>query len=200
MTMSTETTTPKPGEQEEQREETIAVGETEDEQETVEVVRAPSRLGQVVALVAAAVGVVLTAPFAALALPFAVAGLAVVAGSLFVAHSRGWLSVGVGLILLGAIISGGYGAVPVELMLVGVAAALLAFDVGQYTIGVGEQLGRQAPTRRLEVTHATASAIALTVASAFVYAVYLFAGDGRPASAVALSVIGAILLMWVYRR
>jgi 4-hydroxybenzoate polyprenyltransferase len=197
--MSTEPTTPQTGDETEQRDETIPVGEPDDP-EPVEVVHAPSRLGQVVALVAAVIGVGLTAPFAALALPFSVAGLAIVAGSLFVASSRGWLSVGVGLLLLGAIIAGGYGAVPVEFMLVGVAAALLALDVGQFGIDVGEQLGRGTRTRRLEITHATATVIALTVASAFVYAVYLFAGEGRPASAVALSVIGAIVLMWVYRR
>lgn len=198
--MSTQSSTPQTGEQEKQTDETIAVGGSEDEPEAVEVVHAPSRRSQVVALVAAAVGVGLTGPFALLAVPFAVAGLAIVAGSLFVAHSRGWLSVGVGLILLGAIISGGYGAVPVEFVLVGVSAALLALDVGQYGIGVGEQLGRQAPTRRLEITHATSTVITLTVANALVYAVYLFAGDGRPASAVALSVVGVIVLMWVFRQ
>lgn len=198
--MSTESTTPRTGDEPQRTDDTIDVSESEDEPEIVAVTAAPSRLGQAVALVAAAVAVGLTAPFAVFAVPFAVAGLAIVSGSLFVAYSRGWLSVGVGLVLLGAVVAGGYGAVPVEFMLVGVSAALLALDVGQYAIGVGEQLGRQAPTRRLEITHATSTAIALTVASALVYAVYLFAGDGRPASAVALSVIGAITLMWMYRR
>lgn len=198
--MSTESTTPQPEAEAEQPEETVTVGESEPEPETVAVDHAPSRFSRIVALVAAAVGVGLTAPFAALALPFAVAGLAIVAGSLFVAYSRGWLAVGAGLVLLGSIISGGYGAVPVELLLLGVSATLLALDVGQFGIGVGEQLGRQTRTRRLEITHAAFTTIALTVANAFVYAVYLVAGDGRPASAVALALIGAILLMWVYRE
>lgn len=198
--MSTETTTSQTEAQDEERDETITVDDPGDEPEAVEVVQAPSRFVKAVAIGAAVVGVGLTAPFALLALPFAVAGLALVAGSLVVVYSRGWLSVGVGLILLGAIISGGYGAVPAELMLVGVAAALLALDVGQFGIGVGEQLGRQAPTRRLEITHTTATVIVLTVASAFVYIAYLTAGGGRAASAVALSVIGAIVLMWVFRR
>lgn len=202
--MSTEPTSPEAsegqGEPDEPVEEAVAVGESETGQDPVEVVHAPSRLSQGVALVAAVVGVALTSPFVLLSVPFAVAGLGLVAGSLVVAQSRGWLAVGTGLILLAAILGGTYGAVPVEFMLVGVSATLLALDVGQYGIGVGQQLGRQTRTRRLEVVHATFTLIALTVVNAVAYAVFLFGGSGRPASAVALSVIGAIALMWVFRR
>lgn len=197
--MSAKSTTSQTGTDTEEVDETVTVSESEDELEAVTVDHAPTRVSQIIALVAAAVGVALTAPFAMLALPFAIAGLAIVAGSLFITHSRGWLSVAVGLILFGAIISGGYGVVPPAFLLIGVSAAFLAFDVGQYGIGVGEQLGRQTQTRRLEIIHATSTVIALTVANAFAYSVYLFAGDGRPASAVALTLIGVIALMWVYR-
>lgn len=198
--MSTETTTSNTAAETEQTDATVGVSEVEDERNTVTVENAPTRLSQAITLVAATIGVALTAPFTILALPFAVAGLGLVAGSLVVAYSRNWLTVGIGLVLFGAIISGGFGAVPPEFLLIGVSATLLAFDVGQYGIGVGEQLGRQTQTRRLETTHATATVIALTVANAFVYAIYLFAGDGRPAPAVALLLIGVIMLMWVYRN
>lgn len=198
--MGAEPATVEPGDERQPTGENVAVAEPNTEPATVEVVHAPSHLSQAIALVAIVVAVGTTAPFSLLALPFGVAGLAIVAGSSFVTHSRGWLSVGVGVVLLGAVISGGYGAVPLEVMLVGVSAALLALDVGQYGLGVGAHLGRGAPTRRLEVTHAMFTLLALSVASAFVYVVYLFAGSGRPASAVALMVVGAVVLMWAFRR
>jgi len=172
----------------------------EDEQEEwVEVEHEPPRLSQIVSVVAALIGVASTAPFRILALPFGIAGLVMVAGSVFVAYSRGWLSIGVGMILLGALITGLYGVLPPELLLVGVGATVVAWDAGQYGLVVGEQVGRQARSRRSQVVHIAASTLAITLVSAFVYLVYLFGGQGRPAPAVVTVVLGTILMAWLFR-
>lgn len=172
----------------------------EEDPEIVTVDHRGSRLSRVLCLVSVLTGVVLVAPFAILALPFAVSGLVIAAGGLFVADSRGWLSAGVGLVLAGQLVAGGFTGVPVEFMLIGVSATVLGWDVGLFGIDVGQQLGRQTVTQRLEVTHTVFTLSALAIANVFVYGIYRLSGAGRPASAVALSVIGAILFVWVYRR
>jgi len=170
-----------------------------DEPEPVDVEHAPPRLTQFVAAGGAVLGAALTAPFVLLALPFGLAGAAIATTSAFLTHSRGWLTLGTGLVLVGAIITGTYGAVPPSLMLVSIGAAVLGWDVGQYGIVVGEQLGRQTRSRRIQVIHAATSAVVIGVISAVAYLVYLFAGSGRPAQAVALVVLGVIVLGWVFR-
>jgi len=162
-------------------------------QQQVTVERAPPRLSQVVSLVAGVFGAVLTTPFALLATPFGLAGVVALASGLFVTHSRRLLSVGAGSILFGAILTGAYGAVPTELMMIGVIATVLAWDTGRYGFSVGEQLGRKTDSRRLQLVHVAASVLVLSSVSGFAYAVSLVAATGRPASAVGLAVLGIVL-------
>jgi hypothetical protein len=56
-------------------------------------------------------------------------------------------------VLLGGLVSLG----PLSTLLVGAVAALLVWDIGENAVGIGEQLGRTAPTTRIEVTHLAAS-------------------------------------------
>lgn len=158
------------------------------------------RLSAIIAVVAALVGVVLTAPFSLLAVPFGVGGLVVVAGSLFLRDSRGYLSLGVGLALFGAIVTGAYGALPPALMIVGVSALIIAWDVGQHGISIGAQLGRDSRTQRLELVHAGMTTFVIAVVDIAAFLTFELAGGGRPASAVALVVVGAIVLMWALRN
>jgi len=167
--------------------------------EPVDVEHAPPRLTQFVAAGGAILGAALTAPFVLLALPFGIAGATIVAASAFLVQSRGWLTVGTGLVLVGTVVTGVYGAVPPALMLASVGATILGWDVGQHGIVIGEQLGRSPRSRRIQVVHAATSAIVIGGISAVAYLVYLFAGDGRPAQAVALVVLGVIVLAWVFR-
>lgn len=180
--------------------ETTPVAEDVDDSGPVVVDHAPPRLSQIVASVAGLVGAGLTAPFALLALPFGLAGVVMVATSLFVAESRRWLSVGVALVFAGTLISGAFGAVPPELMLLSVASTILAWDIGHHAFSLGDQLGRNTPTQRLEIVHMATSAVAIGVVSFVGYFVYLFSGDGRPAPAVALLVLGIVVMGWMFRN
>lgn len=178
---------------------TAEVDEEEDDERPIEIEHAPPRITQVVAGVAALIGTLLTAPFVPLAIPFGLAGLVIVAGSLFVMYSIGWLTIGTGMILLAALISGAYGALSPELMLVAVGATIVAWDAGQHGIVIGEQLGRQTHSQRNQIVHIAASSLVIALVSAFVYFVYLLGGDGRPAPAVAIVVVGVLIMAWVYR-
>ena len=171
----------------------------EEEDDSVEVAHAPPRFSQAVSIAAALVAVVLTAPFAILAVPFGIGGLVMVAVSVLSKYSRGWLTAGIGMILFGTLITGGYGTLPAELLLVAVGAALVAWDTGQYGIVLGDQLGREASSQRIQVVHLAASAIVIGVASAFAYLIFLLSTGGQPAPAVAVAVIGIVLLAWTLR-
>lgn len=169
------------------------------ERETVVVDHGTPRTSSVIAVVATAIGVALTAPFNVLAAPFGLAGVVIVAGALFLRDSRGYLSLGVGFGILGALLAGAYGAVPPALMLVAVSALLVAWDVGQHGVSIGQQLGRDTRTERLELVHAGITTLVIAVIDVGAFAVFQLAGGGRPASAAALVVIGAVVLLWTLR-
>lgn len=74
-------------------------------------------------------------------------------GAGIVRGSRGWLAVGGIGLFAGMLLAGLIETSPV-FPLVGTATTLVAWDVGEHAIGVGEQLGREADTRRQELVHA----------------------------------------------
>lgn len=170
-----------------------------DEKETVDVDHGVPRLSSHLTTVATVVGVAMTAPFNLLAAMFGVSAIIVVAGSMYLRNSRGYLSLGIGLGLFGAIVAGAYGSIPVELMLVGVAALLVSWDVGHHGLSLGRQLGRNTQTKRLELVHAGLTTLVIAVICIVAFVVFQFAGADRPSSAVALVVIGSIVLVWMYR-
>lgn len=169
------------------------------ERPTVEVDHTPPRLSAAISVGAAILGALATAPFALLAIPFGFVGAVLVAGGLFYARSRAWLTVGVAMILGGSLISGGYGVIPVELMILGVGSTLVAWDAGQHGITIGHQLGRGARTERLEIVHVAATTIFVGLVGLFAYALFLLGASGQPAAAVSLALIGVLLLVWTFR-
>ena len=166
----------------------------------VDVEHEPPRTSQIAATVLALFGAAMTAPFATLAIPFGLSGFALVAAGMFYAQSRAWLSVGTGLVLIGALITGAYGALSPELMLIGIGAAILAWDVGQQGLVIADQLGRKTRSQRTLLAHTALSAIVVGLVSAVAYVSFTFAGDGRPAAAVATVVLGVTLAAWVFRN
>lgn len=160
----------------------------------------PLRPLQAVSILSAVVAAATTTPFTTLSLPFGVAGVFVLVGSITVRASVGWLTAGVGLIGTGAIVAGGFGVVPPAVFVLAVGAVAVAWDAGQYGIVLGEQLGRQAPSRRLQLVHVASTVLVVTVAGGVAYFGYLFGSGGRPGAAVALVVLGAVGAAWVFRR
>jgi hypothetical protein len=103
------------------------------------------------------------------------------------------VTAGTGLLVLGSVVGGTQG-VPVLATLVGVAAGLLAFDLGSTAVSLGDQLGRETDTRQVELVHATASTL---VGGAFVgagFAIRETVSGGQPLSGV-LGLVAAVLLL-----
>ena len=106
---------------------------------------------------------------------------------------------GSGILVVAALISGAAGA-PVVATLTGVTGALLALNLGSTALSLGDQLGRQAPTLRLELVHAAASTlVGLGVVTAGT-AVHSAAGDGQPTTAVLGLVVAVVVLLLALRR
>jgi hypothetical protein len=163
--------------------------------DAVELDDSPTVMSSRIAVGAALVAALFTAPFALLSAPFAVGGLGLVAGGLYYFESRSVVTVGVVSLFGAIVVAGGYGVPPEALVPAGIAA-MLAWDIGSNALVVGAQIGRQAPTTRGEVVHAAATLIFGVLAGGLVYGAYLLGSNRQPAPALVLLIAGSVLLAW----
>jgi len=167
-----------------------------EESETVEIDHSPPRLSSGITVGAVVVGLGLFAPFNLIAALFSLGSGTLVATSLFVRESRGALSAGVALGLFGALVAGAYGSVPPVFLSTGVSALFLGWAVGQNAISIGDQLGKNTKTRRLELVYLGTTALAIAIINIIVLIIFGLVGSGRPEPAVAIIVVGSIILLW----
>lgn len=80
--------------------------------------------------------------------------LALAAG--VVRGTRGWLAVGAVGLVAGVLLASLAGASSLS-VLAGAPLALVAWDLGEHAVGLGEQVGREASTARGEAVHAGSS-------------------------------------------
>lgn len=156
----------------------------------------PSSLGRGLTVAAGLLASVSLAP----ALPAVGVGVLATGALAYALRVRSGRVLGVGVAtLVVALLLGGVLGTPAELLVIAAGATILAWDVGDNALGVGEQLGRTARTARLELVHAAASLAVAVVGAAVAYAVFGLAGGGRPVLAVVLLLLGATILVGVLR-
>ena len=156
------------------------------------VTQRPTVVSGGVATAAAVVALVVGASGSGDGLAIGLLGTALVAVGIGLA-SRTAVDLGCLVLFFGVVAAGIQGA-PVERTLIGTVATVFAWDLAQGSIELGDQLGREADTRRLEVVHAGSSLLVGLSSVLLGYGVYVFAADGQPASAVALSLVAALLV------
>lgn len=101
-------------------------------------------------------------------------------------------TIGAGGIVGGGLVAG-VGGAPTGATLVAVACGIIAWDLGRYGLGLADQLGRGADTRRSEVTHAVAG-IGVGMASVGAGSiVFERASGGQPLSALVALVLAAVV-------
>lgn len=166
--------------------------------EGVGVDHSPTRTSSMAAVGAALIAALTSAPFAVLAVPLGFGGLAILASGLFGETSRARVTLGTGGLFLSVLVAGGFGT-PAEVLLVSMIGTLLAWDLGQHAIGLGEQVGSHSRTRRNEIVHASMSAMVATVSAAIGYVVFATAGGGRPVSALVLLLFAVVFFAWALR-
>ncbi|MDY6817669.1 MAG: hypothetical protein SVG88_03325 [Halobacteriales archaeon] len=107
------------------------------------------------------------------------------------ANSRRPVSIGAFLLLAGVLLAGLSGQSPGPLVL-GMITTVIAWDVGEHAITVGEQLGRNAPTTRLELTHAIGTAVAGILTAGIGVTIFRFATGGQPVAALVFLLAAAL--------
>ncbi|MFC7081235.1 DUF7519 family protein [Halorussus caseinilyticus] len=138
---------------------------------TREIDRSPARLSSALAVTAAALSAGTSALASTLALAGGAAGLLAVTLGV-VRGSRRAVTLGAAALLVGALVGGLLSGAPL-LLLPGVIATVLAWDLGEQAINVGEQLGREAETTQLEATHAAGSTVVAVGAGGLGYGIFL---------------------------
>jgi hypothetical protein len=141
---------------------------------------------------------VASGPFDTIALGLCGVGTALVLAS-FVRGSRAGLTAGCAGLLFGALGAGVQDA-PTVVVLFSVTTSVLAWDVGQTAIDIGEQLGRESETRRLELLHLTGSTAVGTATGVVGYLSLQLGTGGQPVSVLLGLLVAALLLLAGLRR
>ncbi|AEH35386.1 DUF7519 family protein [Halopiger xanaduensis] len=170
--------------------------ETEGEDEvadgaSVDITRKPTRVASVAAALAALVAVFAGAAAPA-GLAFGAVGALALAAALVLGH-RTAADVGAVALFFG-VVAGGLEATPVAATIVGTIATVLAWDFAHTAIDVGEQLGREARTIRLEAVAIVSSLLVGLVTGTIGYAVYVAGAGSQPVAAVVLLLVAGLLV------
>jgi hypothetical protein len=162
-----------------------------------EITRRPATAGVSLSMVAATVGFVGVALAAAGAAAPAAVGVVVLALGLY-RGSRRVVTFGASALFVGIVYAGVQGGAA-EPLLLAALGTVVSWDAGEYAIGVGEQLGRDADTTRLTLVHSATTLLVGVAGAAVVYAVYLSVGGSQPVAALVLVLLGAIALVAALR-
>lgn len=124
-------------------------------------------------------------------------GLVVLAAGV-VRIRRGWarylVMAGTGLLLIGVLLSGVVHGASRPFLLAGAAASVVAWDVGEQGINLGEQVGSRASTWSAELVHAGGSAIVGGVGIGLAFGVYAVGFEHIPLVGLLLLLAGAVTL------
>ncbi|MFC4438358.1 MULTISPECIES: DUF7519 family protein [Natrialbaceae] len=126
-------------------------------------------------------------------LAFAAFGFVILAAGLGRGHRRA-VDAG-GIVLFFGVVAGGIETLAVEPTVVGTVATVVAWDVGHGAVDLGDQLGREAETSRLEAVQIVSSLLVGLLSGTAGYAVYVVGGEGQPIAAVVLLVVAAVLIV-----
>ncbi len=122
--------------------------------------------------------------------------LALVVGSTF--GSRRALSWAAGIGILGLAVAGYAGGAPEPLLVSGVAL-VVAWDVADHGLSLGDHVGRNAGVRRAVLVHAGTNLLVGVASVGVVYGTYAVATGGQPVAALALLLFGAVVLVSLFR-
>ena len=131
--------------------------------------------------------------------PVGAAGLAVLAAGTFRGQRRA-VTLGATVLFVGTLLAAAArgGMTPLSALLAG-ALSVAAWDLGEYAIGLGEEVGTTARTAHAELVHAALTLAVAVLAVSVGYGIYVVGADGRPVLAVVLLVVGAFILFRTLR-
>lgn len=153
----------------------------------------PTVVSSVAAVLAAAVAVLLVGLVDATGVAIGVAGVVVLTVAL-VDGRRDAVDLGALLVFAGVLYGGLAVPAAVESTLLGTVSIVLAWDRAHAAIDLGQQLGREPPTRRLEAVGFASSLLVGLGAATLGYAVYVVGVGGQPVAALVLLLLTAVFV------
>lgn len=141
----------------------------------------------------AAVGSFLVTAVSAYAAVAGAVGVAAVVAGLS-AGSRPVFSVGVA-VLFGGVVAAGVVGLPPAFLLLAAFLTVVAWDAGRTGFGIAAEIGRETPTRRIEVVQLASSAVALVAGASVGYAVFRSTTSGGPVVALVALLVGVGFLL-----
>ncbi len=99
---------------------------------------------------------------------------------------------------LAIVVGGGLGASPAAVSIAALSA-VVAWDVADHAHDLGQQIGREARTRRNELAHLGGSLLVGAIAAAIAFGTFLGMAGGQPTTALAFLLCGAIALVAALR-
>lgn len=157
-----------------------------------EFVPKPPRLAGSLASIAAVVAVGLSAIGGGTGAGIAAVGVPVLA--IGAVRGRRLLVSAGGLLVVGGAIVGGTIGAPAPSVLAAVAASFVAWDVAEYGIDLGEQVGRVARSRNAILTHAASTSLVAALTTLAGVAIFRTSPSGRPLTALLLLLAGAVII------
>lgn len=103
-------------------------------------------------------------------------------------------TVGAVALFAGVLVAGVLGASP-ELLLLAAFLTVIAWETGRNGFGIAAEVGRDAPTLRVETLHLVSRIVVLTVGMSVGYAVFRGVTGGRSVLAVVALLVGAVALL-----
>lgn len=162
-----------------------------------EIDHAPARITSGVALVAAVATIALTGLYSWGTLVLGGLGLVTLGLGVFTSRQAA-VSLGAALVFLGVVFAGIDGA-PALVLLLGAVGTILAWDSASTALSLGTQLGRNAPTARLEVVRVTTTGLVGIGAVGGAYGLYTFAAGEGSLTAILFSLLGIVMLAFALR-
>lgn len=160
----------------------------------------PARLSSLVAVFAALVAALsITLASIPLGLVFGGMGVVFVALGVYTGY-RAAVTAGAALAFIGVLLVGLIVGASVEVLLAGTVAIIVAWDVGENAIGIGEQVSGDARTGHAEAVHVAATLVVGVVSSGLVYGVSSAASGGKPVTSLFLLLGGTMLVGWLVRE
>lgn len=158
-----------------------------------EITRLPTRLSSWAAGGCAVVALVTSGFYSWWALALGTIGLGFVSLGVGFGVTAGVTAGAFGL-LIAALAAGVQGA-PATWVMLSVLGTVLAWDIGGTAVSLGEQLGREAETRRLELVHLAGSVLVGVVTVGVGFGLYQLATGRQPVGALVFLLVAAVLLV-----
>lgn len=159
--------------------------------------RSPTYLSSALAVVAGALAA-LAGAYAPVGLTAGLAGLVGLTVGLAVGRQTP-VTLGAAALVVG-VVAGGVSGAPVLATLLGTTTALLSFDFATTALGLGEQLGRSAPTAEVELLHAGASTLVGLGVVVAGFTLHEVVTGSQPVSAVVGLLAVVVILVAALRR